>query len=108
MHLVRLRQHLQALHDVLARSGETLAARQVLHALSQADPQLEIFLLSNDLWGGSGSIADQAGCGLARASRRSIESALIDLGEAQLGAGLANIRTKGWVEAFRSSQNQGI
>jgi hypothetical protein len=48
------------------------------------------FLSSNELWGGAGSIADQAGLDHGRAGRRLIEAVLIQLGETQLARGIAN------------------
>lgn len=108
MHHATFRQLLQALRDVLSRCGETSEACQVADVLAQDDQQVDAFLVSNELWGGAGSIADQAGCNAGRDTRRIIECALIDLGEAQVRAGITNIRTTRWVDAFRSWQNQGI
>ena len=108
MHHATFRQLLQALRDVLSQCGETSEACQVADALAQDDQQLDAYLVSNELWGGAGSIADQAGCNAGRDTRRIIECVLIDLGEAQVRAGITNIRTTRWVDAFRSWQNQGI
>lgn len=59
------------------------------------------FLTSNELWGGAGSIADQAI--LANSGDRALlESFLIRLGEIQLSLGKVNIRTAMWVEAFKA------
>src|SRR5262245_14341004 len=102
-----LRRHLRSLRDALNQCGETLASLRVADALEQSDAQLEAFLVSNDLWGGAGSIADQAGGSARRFGDRIVEAALIDLGEAQVRAGLTNVRTKSWVEAFRSWRDRG-
>lgn len=61
---------------------------------------LQAFLTSNSLWGGSGSIADQAGIDGGREKRRKIESMLIDLGNFQINEGILNQRTKMWTEVF--------
>ncbi len=57
------------------------------------------YLVSNDLWGGSGSIADQA-CISSRKDRRKLEKSLIDLGRIQMKIGKVNVRTGSWVDAF--------
>jgi len=99
-----MRQQLEKLEVALARSGERQSG-----ALRGSDQELRAFLVSNDLWGGSGSIADQAGLEHDRtAGRRAIEDALIRLGTVQLREGLTNTRTASWVDAFRSSQNEGV
>jgi hypothetical protein len=61
------------------------------------------------LWGGSGSIADQAGLALGRRDgRRRIEQALIALGEEQIRTGHVNIRTAPWVGTFKDWQARGL
>jgi hypothetical protein len=100
---------LQRLQTVLTRQGERSAANLVSAALGGSDEELARFLVSNELWGGSGSIADQAGSGGGRtANRRAIETALADLGEEQWRLGQTNVRTAMWVEAFRKWQRDGI
>jgi hypothetical protein len=95
-----MREHLTYLADVLARAGEKAFAEQVRAALAGDDIATKAFLVSNDLWGGAGSIADQAGIDVSRKDRRRIEEALIKLGIAQMNAGVANPKTAGWVSAF--------
>ena len=65
------------------------------------------FLVSNELWGGAGSIADQAICGTTE-DRLFLESLLIDLGDIQIIAGKVNQRTEMWVTAFKEWKNKGI
>ena len=108
MHLDRYRQLLAALKDVLIQSNEARFVEYVDGALAESDEGLETFLVSNELWGGPGSIADEAGMDLGREGRRPIEAALVRLGKAQVQGGLVNIRTAGWVDAFQSWQNRGI
>ena len=108
-----MRQQLEALEMVLAQHGEPGAAQMIRRALAGADPELRTFLVSNELWGGAGSIADQAGIDQAgrtqgRESRRAIEAALITLGLAQMRQGLVNVRTQMWVAAFSKWQRKGI
>lgn len=71
----------------------------VRNALSGSAQTLEEFLRSNELWGGAGSIADQAFAGRST-QRKELEKLLIQLGRLQLRDGNANVRTRAWVEAF--------
>ena len=92
---------------VLQENGEQYFASIAEDALSGSDEDLKSFIVSNELWGGAGSVADQA-CGENRESRRLIESALIRLGAAQIQQGITNVRTAMWVDAFRQWQCDGI
>lgn len=81
----------------------------VRDALSSPDESLVAFLTSDALWGGSGSIADQAGLALGRREgRRKIEQVLIDLGGEQIRSGHVNIRTASWVDTFKDWQERGL
>src|SRR4051794_1200076 len=96
-----LRDQLQHLATALRAGGESLLADRAEKAVAGSDKELEAFLLSNDLWGGAGSVADQAGGGGARTPhRRDIEAALVALGKEQLSAGKVNERTQTWVSSF--------
>jgi hypothetical protein len=80
-----------------------------MNALSSPDDLPIGFLTSDALWGGSGSIADQAGLALGRRDgRRRIEQALIALGEEQIRTGHVNIRTASWVGTFKDWQARGL
>jgi hypothetical protein len=80
-----------------------------MNALSSPDELPIGFLTSDELWGGSGSIADQAGLALGRRDgRRRIEQALIALGEEQIRTGHVNIRTASWVGTFKDWQARGL
>ena len=94
--------------SVLRQNDELEMADRIGAALSGPPANVDAFLVSNSLWGGSGSVADQAGVSLGREVRRRIESALIDLGEAQLQEGLVNPRTSTWVEVFKQWRRDGI
>ena len=85
-----------------------LAAISERHSWT-TDEGLERFLLSNELWGGSGSIADQAGITTGRtAQRREIEMALADLGTEQIRLGKANRRTAMWTRTFQQWKRSDI
>ena len=98
------------LAKVLRESGELDLAAQVKDVVSNSEAKLDEFLTSNELWGGAGSIADQAGIG--RGSRtektRKIEHALIQLGKEQIRAGKVNPRTAMWVATFEKWEKAGI
>ncbi len=77
-------------------------------ALQMSGGERDQFLVSNELWGGAGSIADQAGINVGRSVRREVESALIDLGQEQIRRGLVNPRTVSWVDVFKKWRDDGI
>jgi hypothetical protein len=104
-----LRELLTRLADALGQCGDDDYVVVVANALSSPDESLLAFLTSDALWGGSGSIADQAGLTLGRRDgRRRIEQALIELGAEQIRAGHVNIRTTSWVGTFKEWQERGL
>jgi hypothetical protein len=102
------REVLAKLLDALVAADDAGPADLVRQALAGPPDELMAFLASNELWGGAGSIADQAGSELGRASRRPLEAVLIQLGETQLARGIANPRTRMWIDAFQMWQDEGI
>ena len=105
-----LREKLHDLAAALRGGGEASLAQAAESAAAGDDEQLKAFLTSNDLWGGSGSIADQAGIGTGGRSpqRKKIEAVLVALGQEQLQAGITNVRTEMWVSAFQEWKQSGI
>jgi len=104
-----VRRELESLRDTLLEAGDSHSAGLVTGALAGSDECLRKFLASDELWGGAGSIADQAGSSPSRDdSKRAIEAALVSLGETQIAAGVVNPRTATWVDVFRSWQRDGI
>ena len=104
-----MRDQLLNLAKVLSESGEYDYAYAAEAAATGSDENLCAFLASNDLWGGAGSIADQAGLKNNNADQRQqIEQALVQLGTAQIQHGLVNVRTAMWVQAFQGRGNNGI
>ena len=104
-----LRELLTRLADALRQCGDDDYIAVVTNALSRPDESLLAFLTSDALWGGSGSIADQAGLALGRKNgRRRVEQALIELGAEQIRAGHVNIRTASWVGTFKGWQARGL
>ena len=94
-----VRAILEEIADLLETGHAESFALLVRNALSGSADDLEEFLRSNELWGGAGSIADQAFEGRST-QRKELEKLLIQLGRLQLRDGNANVRTRSWVEAF--------
>jgi len=99
---------LEQLHRELAAIGDSRKAALVAAVASAEDSGMEAFLKSNELWGGAGSIADEAGTACSREDARRIEAAMIELGQQQLQLGIANVRTASWVRTFSDWRAQGI
>jgi len=90
---------LQKLGSALEQVDEHRLANLVREQSNNDDSTLTAFLTSNELWGGAGSIADQAGM-KGREARRIVEEVMIELGELQLKNGVTNVRTKVWTSVF--------
>lgn len=103
-----LKKALGRLEHVLRQHGDVDSASLVRQALESDDKCIHEFLVSNELWGGMGSIADQAGCENGREVRRQIEAELIRLGTEQIRLGLVNPRTERTVAVFSEWQREGI
>jgi hypothetical protein len=102
----RLREYVRRLSELLDKHGEPNYAKAA--SLSDLETELDAFLTSNELWGGAGSIADQAGGAGRTPLRREIEALLIELGNEQVRIGKVNPRTAGWVKAFTEWRERGI
>jgi hypothetical protein len=98
---------LRRLRQMLADGREFSHLSDVDSALEGDDSALTAFLTSNALWGGSGSIADQA-LGGSRETRRPLEQLLAELGREQIRLGLTNSRTATWTSVFDQWQAQNI
>jgi hypothetical protein len=105
-----MKGQLQSLSTILRECGAPVSAAMVEDAISGSEEKLDAFLTSNELWGGSGSIADQAGMqGRSRADdTRKIERALVQLGKDQIRAGKVHPRTATRVSAFERWEKAGI
>jgi hypothetical protein len=105
-----MRERLKLLAKVLGECGELDLAAQVENIVSKSDVDLDEFLTSNELWGGAGSIADQAGIGIGPRTedRRKIEHTLAQLGKEQIRAGKVNSRTAMWVSVFEKWERTGV
>jgi trimethylamine:corrinoid methyltransferase-like protein len=105
-----MREQLRQLSTVLRECGAQVSAARIEDAISGSEQEMDVFLTSNELWGGAGSIADQAGkqAGSRTDCSRKIESALVQLGKEQIRAGKVNPRTAMWVSTFEQWEKAGI
>ena len=102
-----IRTILRDIADLMEGGGEDYGAEMVRAALSESDEELDEFLVSNELWGGMGLLADQTL--VSDKNRRGLfESLMIKLGDIQIGAGKTNIRTEGWVKVFDGWRRAGV
>ena len=88
-----IRDTLKQLLDLLRCGNENYQANQIEDALAGTNEELKSYITSNELWGGAGSVADQALIE-TRESRRRVEALLAELGEIQMKAGVVNVRTE--------------
>ena len=72
---------LRDLNRELREAGDRDLSRMVQRAIGANETERLAFLQSNELWGGAGSIADQAAVDRGREVARKVEAALIRLGE---------------------------
>jgi hypothetical protein len=98
---------LEKLRQLLAEGNEQAYVELIDKALVGDDDSIRAFLVSNELWGGSGSIADN--CLLdAPALRKRLMLLLIELGQAQTADDCLNVRTHMWVSAFQEWIDEGV
>jgi hypothetical protein len=87
------------LGSLLRAGGEHAYADLVEQTLAGGDHAVEALLLSDELWGGAGSIADQAFFRDTQ-RRKELELLLIKLGRLRMKTGKVDPRTTMWVTAF--------
>jgi len=100
---------LEKLKIELENCNEQYCSALISSVLKGDEDKLESFLISNELWGGSGSIADQA-CmqdEMRTDERRKIEKLLIILGDELLRLNKVNVRTNLWVNTFKQWADKG-
>ena len=102
---VMVHDKLQAISDLLEKHNASSNAIAI--TLLGDEKKMWDFLVSNELWGGAGSVADQAVLEIPDA-RRELESLMIDLGREQMSLGRVNVRTEMWVTAFEKWKAEGI
>jgi hypothetical protein len=100
-----VRETLQEIATLLERHNQSTNALAI--ALLGEESRLWDFLISNELWGGAGSIADQGVFGIPEA-RFTLETLLIQLGREQMRLGRVNARTATWVSVFEKWKAAGV
>ena len=113
-----LRKILSQIADLLEAGKEFVFASEVRDKCSAPDQAFEEFLVSNELWGGSGSFADSAFAfrgedqyetiRLRKNNRAEFEGLMIQLGKHQMAQGKTNVRTSMWVGAFEKWKRAGV
>jgi hypothetical protein len=101
---------------LLESGGDLSFAAAIRGELTGSEEALSSFLISNELWGGSGSVADSgfaydwknADLPNREENRAALERLMIKLGRLQIAAGHVNVRTQMWVEAFEQWRDSGI
>jgi len=101
---------LKNLARLLREAGDDSLAVAVEYVISRPETEINPFLVSNDLWGGAGSIADEGGLknGKRNDATRRIQHSLIELGNEQIRRGMTNPRTGMWVKVFQKWEDNGI
>ena len=100
-----MRAELAALRDVLRQYDPPLAER-IDAVLQGSDTDVEAFLMSAELWGGTGSIVDRAGAPRWWVAQHQIQEAFIALGEWQITHGYANPGVTPWVAFLKERELQ--
>ena len=104
----KIKNILTKIYDLLSDGNETHQNYPELqHALNGTEEEFSEFLISNDLWGGLGSIADQALIEDEEA-RRELEKLMFQLGRIQVKKNIVNIRTEMWTIAFKERRNMSF
>lgn len=97
----KIQELLSVLRKLLQSVNEVHKANQIEDALAGSDDVLKAYITSNELWGGSGSIADLII--KDQHANRKYQAILAELGELQIRQGLVNERTEMWTKAFREN-----
>ena len=101
------RRKLEEIRQLLDSGGEEAYVADIDKAVGGDDKSLDAFLVSNVLWGGSGSIPDN--CLLDNPPlRKRLMQALIELGNAQIADNQVNPRTHMWASTFQKWIDDGI
>ena len=100
-----MRNILLEISELLERNNASTNTLAI--ALQGDDKKMWDYLVSNELWGGAGSVADQAVLEFPDA-RAQLERLMIRLGREQMSLGRVNVRTEMWVTAFEKWQTEGI
>jgi hypothetical protein len=100
-----VRDTLQEISELLEKHNASSNTLEV--ALLGDETKMWDYLVSNELWGGAGSVADQAVLEFPEA-RAQLNRLMIRLGREQMSLGRVNVRTEMWVTAFEKWKAEGI
>jgi hypothetical protein len=102
-----IRQKVEEMRDLLIEGPASPYSEIVENALSGSEVQLDKFLISNDLWGGAGSIRDQALYEQPHLRKR-LYRLLVELGEMQIAEGLVHPKTEFVVVTYKQWEADGV
>ena len=105
--MIEIKNTIQKIIALLELGGEDTFADELKNILSKNEESIWQYLESNEIWGGSGSIADQSLIE-NKELRSKLTELLIELGSYQLKEGRVNVRTESWMQTFRNWKEQGI
>lgn len=100
----KIKEILEKISEILKEGDENYHAELICNALNGQKDKLWEFLVSNELWGGAGSIADQSLLD-KKELRKKLNKFLVELGNVQINVNKVNDRTKMWVTALSVQQN---
>ncbi|MFA5144021.1 MAG: hypothetical protein WC522_07660 [Candidatus Omnitrophota bacterium] len=96
----KIKETLEKISEVLKKGNEDNYTELIYNALNGQQDKLWEFLVSNELWGGAGSIADQALLD-KKELRKKLNEFLVELGNMQINVNKVNDRTEMWVTALK-------
>lgn len=105
--MTKEREFVVQLRDLLSQVNDHRYDGDLGKALAGDEGALWKFLVSNTMWGGAGSIADEAPIDNAELKGK-LYDILIGLGDLQIQSGKVNERTEMWVSAYKQWKAQGI
>jgi hypothetical protein len=100
-----IQKTLQEIFELLEKHNVSSNALDI--ALRGDEKILWDYIVSNELWGGAGSVADQALMELPE-DRKKLDALMIRLGREQMKIGRVNVRTEMWVSAFEKWQAENL
>ena len=100
-----VREILKEISELLERHN--LSSNLLFSAVNGDEEQLWHYLISNDLWGGAGSVADQALLSFPE-ERKKLDILMIRLGHVQMKIGRVNSRTEMWTSVFEKWQAEKL
>lgn len=107
---MNLRDAFAKLADLLEQSGDKALA-DFIRWETRTDEACARFACSLELWGGAGSVADQAGIdaqtGESRRFRAEIEHTLVGIATEQQRVGLKYPRATSWAQTFQKWAESG-